>query len=80
MCIVGTAELLLEDWLLLRAHLSYFFPKKVPAILAMLEFLSMAKGFVIFFYNHPMCKVAQGVYVVLYSGEHVAVAVGVSGM
>ena len=43
--------------------------KKVPAILAILEFLSTTEGLVFFsFYNHCMPKVVQGVVVVLQSG------------
>ena len=69
----STAELLLEHGLLLIALdtikiiiTKQFFVKKVPATLAILEFLSTAEGLVIFILRSPHTK---GVFVVLHSRD-----------
>ena len=49
-----------------------FIFKKVPAILAILEFLSTAEGLVVSFYDHRMNKAAQGVFFGLHSGDKYA--------
>ena len=71
-----TAEFLLEDvfitkgiWSIPNYRDKSLIFKKIPAILAILEFLSTAEGLVFSFCAQRIRKVVQGVFVVLHSGD-----------
>ena len=70
-----TAELLSEDWLLLRAldqikiiKTNHLFSRKSLQYWRCLSFVVLPRGWIFLFYDYRMCKGAQCVFVVLHSG------------